>query len=65
MSCGGNAAKPSRTFGSKGLGEAENREIEIKTGNIAGYNMGAGSKDAGMRMRCLNRRFDGDLLHHE
>jgi hypothetical protein len=43
-------------FGSNTFCVDENSDIEIRTGSIAGYKIGAGSKVAGIRMRCLKRR---------
>jgi hypothetical protein len=35
----------------------DRRDKDIRTGKAAGYIIGAGSNDAGIRIRCLNRLF--------
>jgi hypothetical protein len=51
ISRGGSAASASMMFGNKGLEKDENREIEIMTGSVVGYNMVAGSNAAGTWIR--------------
>lgn len=47
----GNAASPSRIFGSKGFGDEAKSEMAISTGSIGGYSIVAGSKAAGTWIR--------------
>jgi hypothetical protein len=48
----------------RGFGDAK-RDIEIKTGKIAGYRIGAGSKEAGIRIRWRSRRVEGGFALQE
>lgn len=59
MSCVGKAANPSIMLGRSIFSKVGNREMAMKTGTVAEYSIGAGSKAAGMRIRCRSLRFEG------
>ena len=65
MNCGGSAASPRTILASNGFGYDAKMEIEIKAGKMAGYSMGAGSNDAGIRIRWRNRSVEGGSALHE
>jgi hypothetical protein len=65
ISRGGSAASASMMFAKSGLEKDENREIEIMTGSVVGYNMVAGSNAAGTCIRFRKGRLVGLPRRHE
>ena len=62
---GGSAANARMMFANNGFWYEPNRDIEIITGIMAGYNRGAGSNAAGICMRWRKRRSEGARFRHE